>query len=114
MKDDTQAPRSYTAEEITDWTRRYRASGLGLAAFAEQHGLPRARLHYWVYRRRSSRPRPRVAPAPVFQELKFPAGLAAQNWAVEISWPTGAVARFSAAAKPASMKAVMSALRRPC
>jgi len=71
-------------------------------------------LHYWVYGRRSAQPRKWVAAAPVFQELKLLAGLSAQNWAAEISLPTGQVARFSATATPAWINSVMEALRRPC
>ena len=107
-------PRAYTPEEITAWIRRYRASGLGLGTFAEEHGLPRNRLHYWVYGRRYAQPHKRVAAAPVFQELKLLAGLSAQNWAAEISLPTGQVARFSATATPAWINSVVEALRRPC
>jgi len=114
MKNDFHAHRAYTPEEISDWIRRYRASGLALGSFAEQHGLSRNRLHYWVYDRRYSQPRQPVTVAPVFQELKLPAGLPTQNWAAEISWPTGVVARFSATATPAWIHSVLEAVRRPC
>lgn len=114
MKNDSPAPRGYTREEISDWIRRYRASGLALGSFAEQHGLSRNRLHYWVYDRRFAQPRPPVTVAPVFQELKVTAGLAAPNWAVEISLPTGTVARFTALATPAWINSVVEVLRRPC
>jgi hypothetical protein len=114
MKNDSHAHRTSTPEEISDWIGRYRGSGLGLGAFAQQHGLPRARLHYWVYGRRYSPPRDPVASTPVFQELKLTAGLPTQNWAAEISLPTGAVARFSTAATPAWINSVMETLRRPC
>ena len=114
MKNDSPAHRAYTPEEISGWIRRYRASGLALGAFAEQHGLSRNRLHYWVYDRRFAQPRQPVAVAPVFQELKVTAGLPPQNWAAEISLPTGAVARFTATATPAWINSVLEALRRPC
>jgi|ERR1039458_8463298 hypothetical protein len=114
MKNDSPAQQSYTPEQISVWIRRYRASGLGLGAFAEQHGLSRHRLHYWVYDRRFVQPRQPVAVAPVFQELKVTAGQPPQNWVVEISLPTGAVARFTAAATPAWINSVLEALRRPC
>jgi transposase-like protein len=114
MKNDSRAYRAYTREENSDWIRRYRDSGLALSIFAEEHGLARNRLHYWVYNRRySQRPKP-VAAAPVFQELKLTAGLPVQTWAAEISLPTGAVARFSAASPPAWINTVMEVLRRPC
>jgi hypothetical protein len=114
MKNDSHANRPYTPKEISGWIQRYRASGLGLGTFAEQHGLSRHRLHYWVYDRRFAQPRPPVAVAPVFQELKVTAGQPPQNWAVEISLPTGAVARFTATATPAWINSVLEALRRPC
>ena len=114
MKNDLLTPRGYTREEISGWIQRYRASGLALGSFAEQHGLSRNRLHYWVYDRRFAQPRPPVTVAPVFQELKVTTGLPPQNWAVEISLPTGAVARFTATATPAWIDSVLEALRRPC
>jgi len=114
MKNDSHANRPYTPKEISGWIQRYRASGLGLGTFAEQHGLSRHRLHYWVYDRRFAQPRPPVAGAPVFQELKVTAGQPPQNWAVEISLPAGAVVRFIATATPAWINSVLEALRRPC
>jgi len=114
MKNDSAASRVYTPKEISGWIQRYRASGLALGSFAQQHGLSRNRLHYWVYDRRHAQPRQSVAVSPVFQELKLAAGPAAPNWAVEISLPTGAVARFTATATPAWISTVLEALRRPC
>jgi len=114
MDQTNHAPGSYTPEEISDWVRRYRASGLALGTFAEQHGLTRNRLHYWVYDRRFAQPRQPVALAPVFQELKISAALPPPNWAVEICLPTGAVARFTATATPAWINSVLEGLRPPC
>ena len=114
MKNDLLTPRGYTREEISGWIQRYRASGLALGSFAEQHGLSRNRLHYWVYDRRFAQPRPPVTVAPVFQELKVTAELPPQNWAAEISLATGAVARFTAAATPAWINSVLEALRPSC
>jgi len=114
MKNDSHAGRPYTPKEISGWIQRYRASGLALGAFAEQNGLSRHRLHYWVYDRRFAQPRQPVAGAPVFQEFKVTAGQPPQNWAVEISLPTGAVARFTAAATPAWINSVLEALRPSC
>lgn len=114
MKNDWHAPRAYSPEEMAGWITRYRASGLGLGAFAKKSGLPRSRLHYWVYGRRPARGvQPSAAPA-VFQELRIAPGLASSHWAVEISLPTGPVVRFGAAASPAWMSAVVQALGRPC
>ena len=114
MKNDLLPPRGYTREEISGWIQRYRASGLALGSFAEQHGLTRNRLHYWVYDRRFAQPRPPVTVAPVFQELKVTAELPPPNWAAEISLPAGAVARFTATATPAWIHSVLDGLRRPC
>jgi hypothetical protein len=114
MKSDFRAHRAYTPEEISDWIRRYRGSGLALGTFAEEHGLSRNRLHYWVYDRRFSQPRRPAVAAPVFQEIKLSAGLPAHTWAAEISLPTGAVVRFAATATPGWINSVMEALPRPC
>ena len=114
MKNDSRAHRAYTPEEISDWIGRYRGSGLALGTFAEQHGLSRNRLHYWVYDRRFSQPRRPAVAAPVFQEIKLSAGLPVQSWAAEISLPTGAVVRFTATATPVWINSVMEALPRPC
>jgi hypothetical protein len=114
MKNDSHAHRAYTPEEISDWIGRYRGSGLALGTFAEQHGLSRNRLHYWVYDRRFSQPRRPAVAAPVFQEIKLSAGLPVQSWAAEISLPTGAVVRFTATATPGWINSVMEALPRPC
>jgi hypothetical protein len=114
MKNDSHAHRPYTPKEISGWIHRYRASGLGLGSFAKLHGLSGHRLHYWVYDRRFAQPRQPVAVAPVFQELKMTAGQPPQNWAAEVSLPTGAVARFTATATPAWINSVLEALLRPC
>jgi len=98
MKLPSDEHRSYTREEIGDWLSRYRASGLGLRAFAAQHGLAKTRLHYWVYDRRFSKLAPAPLPAPRFQEVKLADGLAQSNWAAEVSLSSGVTLRFSAAA----------------
>ena len=114
MKNDSSTHRRYTPEEMSGWVRRYRADRQSLRDFAIQHGLSRNRLHYWVYRRGAApAPKP-IGVAPVFQELKVTAGLPAPNWAVEISLPTGTVARFAATATPVWINSVLEGLRRPC
>lgn len=114
MKKDRLAPRTYPPSEIAAWIRRYRASGVGLPAFAKQHGLPPGRLHYWVYQKGRTAHRPPGQSPLVFQELKLAPGLPLSSWAAEISLPAGSVVRFSATATPAWMSAVLQALRPPC
>jgi len=114
MKNDRRTHRTYDPTEIAAWIRRYRASGLGLPAFAQEHGLPPGRLHYWVYQKGSSATRPRSPSPTVFQELKLAPGLPLFSWGAEISLPTGPVVRFSATATPAWMSAVIQALRPSC
>jgi len=100
---------------------RYRASGLSLAQFAEAEGMPAGRLHYWLYQKNPNGGRERSlsssgkAPAPVFQEVMLAAGLpTSASWAAEVSLPKGLVIRFSQAAPPAWIGAVVQVLQRPC
>ena len=113
MKQPSDAPRTYTREAIGDWLSRYRASGLGLRAFAAQHGLAKTRLHYWVYDQRFSKLTPPPRPAPLFQEVQLAGGVAVSPWAVAVSWSAGVAVRFSAEAKPEWIGAVVAALPRP-
>ncbi len=100
---------------------RYRASGLGLKAFALKEGLPPGRLHYWIYQKpvgatgRRPVPPPPAAVAPVFQEV----GLLSRaerdcHWAAEVSLPVGVAVRFSASASAQWIGSVVQALQRPC
>ena len=58
-------PPRYSAEEVQDYLGRQRASGLSLAAFCRQHGLPYDRLVFW--RRKLHGPtRPRRVASPNF------------------------------------------------
>ncbi len=96
---------------------RYRASNLGLKQFAQEHGIPAARLHYWVYQKGRSKARKHwpMVPAPVFQEVKIAACIPpVESWAAEISLPKGLAIRFSAAAMPAWIGSVVETLQRPC
>lgn len=81
------------AEERRQWVERYRASGLGLKAFAQQHGLGRGQLHYWVY---SPPPGPRTGTqAPVFQEVRLTGSMTPPSvWAAEITVSSGATVRL--------------------
>ena len=121
MKDHRVASINASSNEIADIIARYRASGLGLKAFAREEGLPPGRLHYWVYQkaagvtgRRPSRPTS-AATAPVFQEVK----LASRpewscGWAAEVGLPGGIAVRFSASASAQWIGSVVQALKRPC
>jgi len=100
---------------------RYRASGLGLRAFALKEGLPLGRLHYWVYQKpagvRGRRPtQPTAAAAvPVFQEVKLPARPEWDcGWAAEVGLPGGLAVRFSTSASAPWIGSVIQALQRPC
>jgi hypothetical protein len=103
---------------ILAWITRYRASGLSLKAFAQQHGLSRAQLHYWVYQKSRVKAPPTTTvtvPRPVFQEIKLGSVLATETgWAAEVSLPTGLAVRFSATAHPHWVGAVVQTLQRPC
>ena len=101
-------------EEIADWIARYRASGLGLRAFAEQHGISHSRLHYWVYDKRYRPLSQPLVPGPLFQEVRLAGSWPLANWATEINLSSGLTVRFSAAAAPAWIGAVLEQLHRPC
>src|ERR1700690_3943345 len=101
-------------EEIASWVSRYRASPLGLRRFAEKNGISINRLRHWAYGKRKSKSvKPDVA-AAVFQEIKLTGGLPLQNWAAEVSLPSGLAVRFSAAATPAWIGSVVKGLPRRC
>ena len=109
------------SEEIAALITRYRASGLALKDFAREYDLPPGRLHYWLYQKhRAVSPRRLPRPsspacAPVFQEVKLAAcAPLISSWAAEVSLPRGMAVRFSAAALPGWMGAVVHALQRPC
>ena len=115
--------RSFNAssKEIANIIGRYRASGIGLKAFALEAGLPPGRLHYWVYQksagvtgRRPNRPTPTAA-APTFQEVKLLSRPEwGCGWAAEVGLPGGIAVRFSASAAAEWIGSVVQALQRPC
>jgi hypothetical protein len=121
MKNDRDLNFNESSNEITNIIARYRASGLGLKAFALEQGLPPGRLHYWIYQK-SSRVsgRRRVKPtqafvAPVFQEVKLPSRPEwGCSWAAEVSLPKGLAVRFNANASAEWIGSVVQALQRPC
>jgi hypothetical protein len=110
-----------SSNEIATIIARYRASGLGLKAFAVEEGLPPGRLHYWIYQkpaqvpgRRPTQPTPAAA-APVFQEVRLPSRPeGGGGWVAEVGLPGGMVVRFSARASAPWIGSVVQALQRPC
>ena len=114
MKRERNGYRTYSPEQIGDWIRRYRASGLGLRTFAAQHGLSKGRLHYWVYDRRHSQLATPPAAIPQFREVKLVEGLGLMNWAAEVGLSSGMAVRFSASATADWIGAVVATLQRSC
>lgn len=121
MKSHRVARFNASSNEIANIIARYRASGLGLKAFALEEGLPLGRLHYWIYQKpaRVTGQRPSqpslAAGAPVFQEVKLPSRPDwGSGWAAEVGLPGGVAVRFSASASAEWIGSVIQALQRPC
>ena len=118
MDHDLNGGREFSSSEIFALIARYRTSGLGLARFARDQGIPAGRLHYWLYqkeRSKSRKPSTRVGPAAVFQEVKVASALPGVSvWAAEVSLPQGMAVRFSGTAAPGWIGGVVQALQRPC
>lgn len=94
------------------WIQRYRASGLSLKRFAQQHGLKAGQLHYWVY----LCPQSAVASKamPTFQEVHLPApALSGGSWSTEIGLPNGTTVRLARQTDLAWAKALVDCLRQP-
>jgi hypothetical protein len=110
----------FSSSEISKVLARYRSSGLGAKRFAQEHGIPPGRLHYWVYQKGRTKARKlstlvRLASKPAFQEVTVTTlGPATVNWVAEVSLPQGPALRFSAAASPTWIASVVQALQRPC
>jgi hypothetical protein len=118
MKRKLNGHQNYSSQEISELIGRCRASGLGVARFARQEGIPPGRLHYWVYQKGRNRPPTtsnRSALAPRFQEVKVAAMLPGVGaWAAEVSLSSELAIRFSATAAPGWIGSVVQALQRPC
>ena len=121
MKSHRAAGFNGNSHEIANIIARYRASGLGLKAFALKEDLPPGRLHYWVYQKpagvRGRRPSQPAAAAttPVFQEVKLPSRPEwGCSWAAEVGLSGGVTVRFSASASSEWIGSVVQALQRPC
>jgi hypothetical protein len=121
MKTDCDPGFDESSNKVAAIIARYRASGLGLKAFALEAGLPLGRLHYWIYQkqsrvsgRRGAKPT-RAAVAPMFQEVKLPSRPQwGCSWAAEVSLPKGMAVRFSASTSAEWIRSVVQALQRPC
>jgi hypothetical protein len=110
-----------SSNQIANIIARYRASGLGLKAFALNEGLPPGRLHYWIYQKPTGTTGPQpsqatsAATAPVFQEVKLPPRPESNClWAAEVGLPGGMAVRFSGSASAEWIGSVVQALKRPC
>jgi transposase-like protein len=119
MKDDRDNHPPRTPEQIAEIIARYRASGLALDRFAEQNGIPRGRLHYWVYQKQPvdgalAYPKGQAAVAPAFEEIKLGGQTVPAGHLVEVSLLQGIAIRFSGAVTPEWIGAVVQALQRSC
>jgi hypothetical protein len=121
MKHDNNDHSIDSRRDIAALIAAYRQSGLGLKRFARERRIPAGRLHYWLYQKERA-PKPKssakglgVVPAPVFQEVKLETGSSLiESWSAEVSLARGLSIRFSAAATPGWIGAVVQALQRPC
>jgi transposase-like protein len=107
----------FSPTEISKVLARYRRSGLGAVQFAQEHGIPPGRLHYWIYQKSRTKSRQPVAAAskPVFQELGVATMLpVVDGWVAEVNLPDGLAVRFSSKATAEWIGSVVQALRRPC
>lgn len=108
----------FSPAEITNVLARYRRSGLGAVRFAQEHGIPPGRLHYWIYQKGRTRPRQSLRASilkPAFQELNVGAMLpVVDGWVAEVSLPGGLAVRLSQKATAEWIGSVVQALRRPC
>lgn len=121
MKRDRDPDFDTCSNKMATVVARYRASGLGLKAFALKEGLPPGRLHYWVYQKPGwastlgpAKPA-EASVAPVFQEVQLPARPEwGGGWVAEVGLPGGLAVRFSARASAQWIGSVVQALQRPC
>ena len=118
MNNGTGRHEQFSPAEISKVLSRYRHSGLGVVQFAQEHGMPPGRLHYWIYQKGRTRPSESLRASvskPVFQELKVATMLpSVDSWAAEVSLPGGLAVRFSQRAAAEWIGSVVQALRRSC
>jgi hypothetical protein len=108
----------FSPTEISKVLARYRRSGLGVVQFAQEHGIPPGRLHYWIYQKGRTRPRQSLRASiskPVFQELEVATMLpVGDGWVAEVNLPGGLAVRFSQKATAEWIGSMVQALRRSC
>jgi hypothetical protein len=117
MKNGNGRHEQYSPAEISKVLARYRRSGLGVMHFAQEEGIPPGRLHYWIYQKGRTTPRPSVqasVPKPLFQELKVATMPPLDSWVAEVNLPGELAVRFSQQATAEWIGSVVQALRRPC
>jgi transposase-like protein len=108
----------FSPTEISKVLAHYRRSGLGAVQFAQEHGIPPGRLHYWIYQKGRTRSRQSLRASvskPVFQELEVATMLpVVDSWVAEVNLPGGLAVRFSQKATADWIGSVVQALRHPC
>ena len=118
MNNGTGRHEEFSPAEISKVLARYHRSGLSAVQFAEEHGIPPGRLHYWIYQKGRTKPRQPVqasASKPLFQELKVASMLPViDSWVAEVNLPGGLAVRFSQKATAEWIGSVVQTLRRPC
>ena len=121
MKDARDIYQGQSSEDISAVVAAYRQSGLTLKQFAEERGIGAGRLHYWIYQKNQERKATSMARErrssreAVFQEVRLETGSGLlESWAAEVSLARGLNVRFSGAASPEWIGAVVQSLQRPC
>ena len=111
-----EAVESFSAQHISEVVERYRLSELGAERFAREEGIPLGRLRYWLYEKERNSPRGPVCRGgsiPGFQEIHVASVMpGVASWAAEVTLPRGLAVRFSSAATPQWMGAVVEVLQR--
>lgn len=87
-------------ERVAHW----RASGVSVQTYADEHGLPAVRLNYWIRRVQREAQSAQLVPVRVQQPVLAGAG-------VELESPSGWTMRVDPHVEPAWLAAVLSGLR---
>jgi hypothetical protein len=100
------ARRRFTAQQIADYLKAQPPSGLTIAAFCKELGLPTSVFYRW--KRRAGEDE---KASPAFREVTLPTPVSSA-WVGEIALPAGAVLRFSAQANLTGLQSLLSQLLR--